>query len=570
MLSLEGECFLVPSSSLFHHRPVNSNNLPIRNPILRGFHPDPAILHVGDDYYIVTSTFEWWPGLAIYHSRDLRHWRLLTHALNRPGQLDLVRMGSSLGIWAPCLSYNPREEMFYLAYTLIHNQAGGYFDIDNFVVTAPAIDGSWSDPIYLNSSGFDPSFFHDEDGRQWVVSLIWDFREGYEHPGYIVLQEYSAQERRLIGERHDIYHSPALGCVEGPHLYKRNGCYYLMTAEGGTGYGHACMLSRSRDIRGPYEPSPRNPLFTTAVRPFDGIEHLDYRRPFLFNPNSVLQKCGHGSLVETQTGETYVAHICARPILPELRCVTGRETALQKVEWDADGWLGLVGGGQLAREEVPAPALPEHPFPLPLARDDFDQPTLDSAWCTLRRAADESWLSLTERPGHLRLRGQESLCSLHRVSIVARRIDSVHFQAETCVEFSPENFQQMAGLVCLYDNINHYYLRVYRSDSLKSRCLGLVSLDNGERSEHRECRVALPETGRVFLRATMSGRELTFHYSLDGAAWSRVGPVFDGSKLSDEYCANGQFTGAFVGLTAQDFDRKCSYADFDYFDYMAS
>ncbi len=396
---------------------------------------------------------------------------------------------------------------------------------------------------------------------------MWDFREGYEHPGYICLQEYSAKERRLVGKRHDIYHSPSLGCVEGPHIYKRNGYYYLMTAEGGTGYGHACMLSRSRDILGPYEQSPHNPLFTSAVRPFDGIGHLDYRRPFLFNPAAPLHKCGHGSLVETQSGEAYIAHICARPLLPELRCVTGRETALQKVEWDADGWLRLAGGGQMPRLEVSAPALPEHPFPAVPARDDFDRATLRSEWCTLRRAADESWLSLSERPGFLRLHGRESLCSLNRVSLVARRIQSVHFQAETCVEFFPENFQQMAGLVCLYDNINHYYLRIYHSDSLGGPCLGLVSLDNGTRSEHREHRVRLSTTGPVFLRVVVRGREMTFHRSLDGTAWTPIGPVFDASKLSDEYCANGQFTGAFVGLTAQDFYLRSSHADFDYFEY---
>lgn len=539
----------------------------IENPILRGFSPDPAICRVGEDYYIATSTFEWWPGVAIHHSRDLRHWRLLTHALTRPGQLDLTRIGPSLGIWAPCLTFNDRENLFYLAYTLIYGQAGHYFDLDNFVVTASAIEGPWSDPIYLNSSGFDPSFFHDDDGRQWVASLVWDFREGYEHPGFICLQEYSGAEKRLGGERRDIYHSPELGCVEGPHIYKRNGYYYLMTAEGGTGYGHACLLSRSKNILGPYEPSPHNPLFTTAVQKFNGIEHLDYLKPFLHNPESALQKAGHGSLVETQAGESYVAHICARPFVPELRCMLGRETALQKVEWDADGWLRLAGGGQLARLETPAPQLPEFPFkPVP-ARDDFDGPHLAAGWCSPRRAADESWASLSERPGFLRLRGQESLCSLNRVSLVARRIGSVHFQADTCVEFEPENFQQMAGLVCLYDNINYYYLRVYRSDSLGTKCLGLVSLDNGVRSEHRDCRLPVAGKAAVFLRVIVRGRDMTFYYSLDGTEWLAIGPVFDASKLSDEYCGSGRFTGAFVGITAQDFHLRRSHADFDYFEY---
>jgi xylan 1,4-beta-xylosidase len=451
---------------------------------------------------------------------------------------------------------------------MVHSLTSNFFDLDNYLVTAPTIEGPWSDPIYLNSSGFDPSFLHDADGRHWLVSLVWDFREGYEHPGYICLQEYSRTQKRLIGERHDIYHSKELGCVEGPHLYRRNGYYYLMTAEGGTGYGHACMLSRSRDIRGPYEPSPYNPLFTSASHRYNGIEHLDYKKPFLYNPDSTLQKCGHGSLVETQKGESYVAHICARPLLPELRCLLGRETALQKVEWTDDGWLKLAAGGNLAQREVPGPNLPEAGWEEPPARDDFNEPMLDLEWSSLRQPVDESWASLTARPGYLRLWGRESLCSRHRVSLIARRIQSFHFQAETCVEFEPENFQQMAGLVCLYDDINHYYLRIYHSDSLKSRCLGLMSADNGVRSEHLESRVPIPDKGPVYLRVVVHEREMTFYYSLNCADWPVIGPVFDASRLSDEYCANGQFTGAFVGIAAQDFYLRQSYADFDYFEYF--
>ncbi len=540
----------------------------IENPILRGFRPDPAILRLRDDYYIVNSTFEWFPGLEIHHSKDLKHWRLLTHALTRKSQLDLARTAPSQGIWAPCLTYHEPEKLFYLCYTMVHSLTSNFFDLDNYLVTAPTIEGPWSDPIYLNSSGFDPSFLHDADGRHWLVSLVWDFREGYEHPGYICLQEYSRTQKRLIGERHDIYHSKELGCVEGPHLYRRNGYYYLMTAEGGTGYGHACMLSRSRDIRGPYEPSPYNPLFTSASHRYNGIEHLDYKKPFLYNPDSTLQKCGHGSLVETQKGESYVAHICSRPLLPELRCLLGRETALQKVEWTDDGWLKLAAGGNLAQREVPGPNLPEAGWEEPPARDDFNEPMLDLEWSSLRQPVDESWASLTARPGYLRLWGRESLCSRHRVSLIARRIQSFHFQAETCVEFEPENFQQMAGLVCLYDDINHYYLRIYHSDSLKSRCLGLMSADNGVRSEHLESRVPIPDKGPVYLRVVVHEREMTFYYSLNCADWPVIGPVFDASRLSDEYCANGQFTGAFVGIAAQDFYLRQSYADFDYFEYF--
>jgi len=538
----------------------------IRNPILPGCNPDPSILRVGDDYYVATSTFEWFPGVQIHHSRDLKHWRPLTYALSRPGQIDLDRVVPSNGIWAPNLTYNAQQKLFYLAYTLTHSLNCGLFDLDNYVVTAPAIDGTWSDAIYLNSAGFDPSFLHDDDGRQWVVALVWDFREGYEHPGYICVQEYASAEKRLIGERTDIYHSKELGCVEGPHLYRRNGYYYLMTAEGGTGYGHACTLSRSKNLLGPYEPSPHNPVLTSTERRYYGVTHLDYRKPFLYNPASPLQKSGHGSLVETPAGETFIAHLCARPLMPELRSTLGRETAIQKVEWTPDGWLRLAGGGNLAQLEVPEPNLPEVKFPAPPARDDFNAPTLGLNWSTLRAPMDESWGSLTERPGFLRLRGRESLCSLHNVSLVARRARSFHYQAETCVEFEPKNFQQMAGLVCLYDNVNHYFLRVYYSDSLRTKCIGVMSHDNGKRSEHLDARVPAP-AGPLYLRVVVREKELTFHHSLDGKTWKSIGPIFDATKMSDEYCLNGQFTGTFVGVTAQDFDRRQSFADFDYFEY---
>ncbi|MGC3990867.1 MAG: hypothetical protein QM796_14555 [Chthoniobacteraceae bacterium] len=213
------------------------------------------------------------------------------------------------------------------------------------------------------------------------------------------------------------------------------------------------------------------------------------------------------------------------------------------------------------------PTLPEIGFEPQPPRDDFDSPILDPEWCSLRHSVDESWASLTARSGYLRLHGRESLCSRNKVSLIARRIQSFHFQAETCIEFEPENFQQMAGLVCLYDDINHYYLRIYYSDSLKSRCLGLMSADNGVRSEHLDSRVAIPGQGRVYLKVIVHEKEMAFKYSLNGTNWLAIGPVFDASKLSDEYCASGQFTGAFVGITAQDFYLRRSHADFDYFEY---
>src|ERR1039457_2541956 len=234
----------------------------VQNPILRGFNPDPSIVRVGDDYYFATSTFEWFPGVQIHHSRDLVHWRLLTRPLNRPSQLNMLGDPDSCGVWAPCLTY--ADGLFWLIYTDVkrygRTTVGGASgaslrDFHNYLVTCPTIDGEWSDPVYVNSSGFDPSLFHDDDGRKYFLNMLWDHRPGKNHFAGIVLQEYSVKERKLIGERQMIFKGTPLGLTEGPHLYKRNGWYYLLTAEGGTGWGHAVTLARSRKITGPYDRS---------------------------------------------------------------------------------------------------------------------------------------------------------------------------------------------------------------------------------------------------------------------------------------------------------------------------
>ncbi len=540
----------------------------IENPIIRGFNPDPSILRVGNNYYIATSTFEWLPAIRIYHSRDLKHWRLLSHALTGASQIELRGIQPSKGIWAPCLSYSGDEKLFYIAFSFVRGIANNFFDVDNYVVTAESIEGPWSEPVYLNSSGFDPSFFHDEDGRKWLVNLEWDFRMGYEHPGAIVLQEYSPLEKRLVGQIRRIYRGGTdMGCLEGPHIYKRNGRYYLMAAEGGTGYGHGVTVARSKNIAGPYEPDPENPIITSAAVKFNERGDPDCWKPHYYNPDAYLQKSGHGSLVETHTGEFYIAHLCARPILPEMRCMLGRETAIQKVCWTDDGWLRLASGGNLAQRYIRQPRIPEQPFADEPCRDDFDLPELNGDFSTLRIPLDASWASLSERRGYLRMRGQESLFSTFNVSLVAKRIQAFNIQAETCVEFEPENFGQMAGLVCLYDHMNHYFLRIYYSESFKSRCLGLMTSDNGRRDEYKEHRVAVPGLDRIYLRVSIKDKGMRFYYSSDGNAWSAIGPVFDATRLSDEYCKYGEFTGAFVGLCVQDLHTRSKHADFDYFEY---
>lgn len=521
----------------------------ITNPILRGFNPDPSMIRVGDDYYIATSTFEWFPGVQIHHSKDLVNWRVLTHPLNRVSQLDLRGNPSSGGIWAPALSYD--NGIYYLLYTDVKGRRGVFKDLHNYLVTATDINGPWSEPIYLHSRGFDPFLFHD-DGRKWVLNMRWDFRKGNSRFGGIELQEYSSEQGKLIGPVEIISKGSTIGVTEGPQLLKRNGYYYMLLAEGGTGYNHAATLARSRNIAGPYEFDPSYPMLTTVNHP----EHP-------------LQKAGHGALVETQNGEWYMAHICARPLPQRRLSPLGRETAIQKVEWTEDGWLRVSGGGILPLLEVPAPDLPLHPWPESPEKDDFDDGKLGIDFQTLRIPAEESWLSLTERPGYLRLLGQESLFSWNRQSMVARRLQHFRAEAETCVEFEPKSFNQMAGLVCFSDEADHFYLRISHDDNL-GRHVRVVVSRSGVYDEPEGEVIGIEGWERCYLKAVFDYDSLQFQCSSDGQSWSNVGPQLDMGQLSDDYEGKLGFAGTLVGMCVQDLDGTRIAADFDYFRYSES
>jgi xylan 1,4-beta-xylosidase len=514
----------------------------IRNPILRGFRPDPSIVRVGDDFYLATSTFEWFPGVLLHHSRDLVHWRAIGHALTRPSQLDLRGVVDSGGVWAPSLSY--ADGRFWLVTTNVRHRVGNFKDIRIHLTTAPDITGPWSDPIVLDSIGFDPSLFHDDDGRKWVLNMVWDFRKGRPRFGGIVAQEFDAAVGRLVGPRTKIFEKPAL--IEGPNLYKRDGWYYLMLAEGGTGWNHGISIARSRSLLGPYEQDPQHSLLTT--------------RDTLSSP---LQKAGHGELVETPAGEWYLAHLAARPAAPTRRCILGRETCLQRVTWSPDGWLRLAAGGWHPDVELPAPAgLEPHPWPAQPAREEFDAAALGPLWSSLRVPMDESWLSLAERPGWLRLRGRDSLHSLFEQSLVARRLEELPVRLETCLEFEPDHFTQMAGLAFYYDVRGHYYLRVTHHETA-GKVLGVVLTDEGNYDELGD--IPIGAWKRIFLRADIDAETLRFSASPDGETWQPIGPALDASKISDDYGTWLRFTGAMAALCVQDVGGTRRHADFDYF-----
>jgi xylan 1,4-beta-xylosidase len=531
----------------------------IQNPILRGFNPDPSIVRVGDDYYIATSTFEWFPGVQIHHSRDLVHWRLLTRPLNRASQLNMLGDPDSCGIWAPCLTY--ADGLFWLIYTDVKrygrttqgaSTGASLRDTHNYLVTSPRIDGEWSDPVYLNSSGFDPSLFHDEDGRKYLVNMQWDHRPGYNRFSGIVLQEFSAAARKLVGPTHLIFQGTPIGFTEGPHLYKRAGYYYLLTAEGGTGWGHAVTLARSRELTGSYELHPDTYVLTSRHRP--DIE---------------LQRAGHADLVDTQDGQTYMVHLCGRPIRNRGRCTLGRETAIQRMVWCDDGWLYTADGAGLPASEVDGPGLPAHHFPAPPEREDFDGPSLPLDFEWLRTPYPEEIFSLTERPGHLRLYGRETIGSIFCQSLVARRQQSHCYTAETVVAFEPDRFQQMAGLVCYYNGSKLHYLYISRDDEIGKHIRVMSCFPDQVQSDVFSAPVPIAEGQPVHLRVEVDFERLHFAYRTEGEDWRWLPGHLDASILSDEAAAPGtpNFTGAFVGMCCQDLSGTRRPADFDYFLY---
>lgn len=540
----------------------------INNPIFKGFNPDPCICRKGDDFYCAVSTFEWFPGIPVYHSKDLKNWELYTHVLQNDNDPDLKKLPSAKGIWAPCLTYCESEDLFYVVYGVMNSMNARYFDVDNYLITARDIKGPWSEPVYLHSAGFDASILHDDDGRKYIVSLEWETRVNYEKPGVICICEYDPVRKEITENPRRIYRGATdRGCIEAPHLYRKNGMYYLMCAEGGTGYNHAVTMGRSENVYGPYVGDPIGAIVTSVPGVSNERSDPDHLKPKYYNPDSVLQKSGHGSFVDLDNGETYLVHLCSRPFVPELRCTLGRETAIQKMKWTEDGWLRMADGSNLAKSEVEEADLPEFQFEKEISFDDFDSDVLDLHYYSPRIMPD-SFCDLKSRPGYLRMRGQESRTSLNKVSLLCRKLTSVYARVTTKMDFHPETYQHSAGLIIYYDNMNYVNLRKTYSETLGSSAISIVQLENGERTVYLDTRTAVSED-EIYMRLNIEGRRFWFEFSFDGENFVRIGKDFDTTRLSDEYCEYGEFTGTMVGITVTDriFRRKC--ADFDYFEYIA-
>ncbi|WP_371187907.1 glycoside hydrolase family 43 protein [Thalassotalea maritima] len=532
----------------------------VHNPIIPGFNPDPSIIRVNDDYYIACSTFEWYPGVAIYHSKDLINWQLVTYPLTRLSQLDMRGNPDSCGVWAPCLSYD--SGTFYLAFTDTKRFAGDVKDTPNFYVTTNDILGDWSDPIYVNSSGFDPSIFHDDDGKKYFINMLWDHRKvtgrnnwlPHKYFGGIMVQELDVATGKLVGDAKNVFAGSAIGLSEGPHIYKRDGYYYMVVAEGGTGKDHAVTFARAKSIWGPYQVDPQGPMLSSARSPL-----------------TELKRAGHGDLVETTSGEHFLVHLCSRPLAYRGRSVMGRETAIQPVEWSNDGWPRLKGGGHAPLSQFDIKNHKQSPARARQQRVEFDGSPLPLDFQTLRYPLPEEVMSQHERPGYLRLAGKQSLGSWFEQALIARRQQAFCYSVETQLDFKPKNFQQMAGLVCYYNAKKHYYLHVTH-DPDKGRVLDLLMCCSDWQTLYpMDDVISLPAHGEIKLKAEVEYDLLWFSWAVDGEDWHKLPFPLDYSVLSDEVGEGGgdaNFTGAFVGICCQDLSGQQHPAYFKYFDYQ--
>lgn len=502
------------------------------NPILPGFHPDPSICRVDDDYYLVTSTFEWFPGVPIFHSRDLVNWLQIGHVLDRASQLPIDGIRPSGGIYAPTLRHH--DGVFYLITTLVD----GLMESGNFLVTATDPAGPWSEPYWLtDTEGFDPSLFFDDDGRAWAHGTRPARPSAYEGHMEIWLRELDLDGMKPVGDDHVLWEGAVRGAIwaEGPHIYKIDGSYYLLVSEGGTAHEHALSVARADTVTGPYSGSPRNPILT-------------HRNLGLGHP---IVGTGHADLVQTPDSEWWMVLLAMRPY-GGYHYNLGRETFLTRVTWE-NGWP-VPGRVEL---EAEGPGLPRYPCPAPPACDNFDAPRLAPQWNHLRTPREPYW-TLTERPGHLRLRGRpESLTEWTNPGLVARRQQHIDFAVHAAMEFTPAG-EERAGLA-LIQNDDHHILLVMTTR-------GLVVSRREAGAERVLVRADVPP-GRLWLGVEAHGQEYQMSYATEPGAWRPLGEPVDGRVLSTTVA--GGFIGAYIGMYfSAEGTPSGNIADFDWFEYL--
>ena len=504
-----------------------------RNPVIAGFHPDPSVCRVGHDHYLVTSSFEYFPGVPVFHSRDLVNWRQIGHCLTRQSQLPLNGCRASGGIWAPTIRYH--KGLFYMTTTLVPREGS----VRNFYVTASHPGGPWSEPLFVGQGGIDPSFFFDDDGTAYYTT-----NHGFpEYPhGVISMSVIDIATGKRSSDIKPIW--PGTGGIapEGPHLYKINGFYYLMIAEGGTHYGHMETIARSRTAWGPWEPCPHNPILT----------HRD-------DHMSPIQCTGHADLVQAHDGSWWMFHLGVRPAFYQKQYL-GRETYLTPVAWDDDGWPVVGGGTRMTGLEMEVPTLPLRPWPQEEARDDFDGPEPRLCWNYLRNPRRDRY-SLTERPGWLRLRGTElTLDDAASPTFMGRRQQHHTMRASVLLDFDPRQNGDESGLTALMSPDHHYDIAVIqehgRRNVIVRRRLSELSVVVARQTlEHRP----------VVLQIAGEKERYTFGCGMRG----EVSPLATASTRYITAEVADTFTGVYLGMYATGNGRPSTApADFDWFEYI--
>ena len=504
-----------------------------RNPILKGFYPDPSITRVGDDYYLVTSTFSYFPGIPVFHSRDLVNWTQIGNAIDRPTQLDFGKLGLSRGVFAPAIEHH--RGTFYILNTCV--DCGG-----NFLVTASNPAGPWSDPVWLPDleGGIDPSLFFDEDGKAWILNNGPPIGKPlYEGHRAIWIQQFDPAAKKTVGPRTvlvnggvDISTKPIW--IEGPHIFRKDGWYYLIAAEGGTAEGHSQVALRSKSVTGPYTPWKDNPLLTQRGLPPG--------RP------SPITSAGHADFVETAAGEWWATFLAVRPYEGDYYN-TGRETFLLPVKWE-NGWPRMTRPNEVipyvhARPKLPRQAAPRVPMTGAFTvRDEFEDPRLPFYWMTMRNPREQWW---TLSGGTLQLRARPvRLGDFGNPSFWGRRQQHINASASTVVRFAPARQGDEAGLVAIQNDEYYYFLG-----------RGIV---NGQPVVKLERRAGGPEMliasapldlapgAPLHLRIDARGGEYDFYYATRAGAWVPLRRGEDGKILSTKTA--GGFVGAVFGLHA--------------------
>ncbi len=521
-----------------------------RNPVLAGFYPDPSITRAGKTYYLVNSSFTYFPGIPVFESPDLVHWRQIGNVIDRPGEIDFDRLGVSRGLYAPTIRFH--NGLFYVVCTAV--DSGG-----NFLSVARNPAGPWSDPIpFPGVDGIDPSLFFDEDGRVYLLNNgPPQGSPRYEGHRAIWIQELDLANRKLFGPRKvlinggiDIAKKPVW--IEGPHLYRHAGWYYLMCAEGGTSSQHSEVILRAKSPWGPFRPYPGNPILTQRDLPVD-------------RPNAIVN-AGHADLIEASDGSWWAVFLASRTY-ESVHYNTGRETYLLPVTWH-DGWPVILARGRAIPYHVTAPAILSNvPIDdvmaiggtgeIPLTgnfmwRDDFDGRDLEPSWLNVR-VPKQPWADLAYRPGWLTIHAlRVPLESLQNMSFLARRQQHLVFEAATVLE-TPVEPGLSVGLAA-FQNENFWYFmgarRLRPANTVTAdRPLELFLEKRGGQQTGMLARVLLKEGARLKLKIAAEGRAYSFYFDPDGSGWRPLKENDDGSILSTDVA--GGFVGAFVGPYAR-------------------